>query len=249
MMLIITIYKKIKKIILSSNASLNRFEKIIANQGERLVPKSPDDPEVIRHKSSYHFFKSIILQDQKYLKSKKIRIVDLGCGVGHGCKTLSKLKNVEVIGVDMSAESIEYAKKNYSATNINYLQADLVKFIPNMHRYDYVVSRGVFEHLPRGLELARKSRWRYRLIFDVPYNELPGINQFHFIIKITEKDFLKFSNTELFYEDLDGIIYDQDTKPAQPNMIVCVASSSKMRKIKQNKIKFPLSAWQGQKLT
>ncbi|KKQ18773.1 MAG: hypothetical protein US31_C0002G0118 [Berkelbacteria bacterium GW2011_GWA1_36_9] len=247
-MKITIICKKIKKIISSLNKPLSRLEQRIANKGERLVPKSPSDPEVIRHQSSYNFFKKIILKDQKYLKFKKIGIIDLGCGVGYGCKILSELKNVKITGVDISAEAIEYSKKNYKASNINYCQTDLKKFIPNMPKYDYVVSRGVFEHMQKGLELAHKSAWHYRLIFDVPYNEPPKINQFHLITRITEKNFLKFSNVELFYQDLDGVIYDQDTKPTRPNMIICVASSSKMKKIKQNKIKFPLSSWQGKKL-
>lgn len=242
------IIKKVKKILLSLNNSPDCYERRIANKGERLVPKSSYDPEVIRHKSSYRFFKKIILYDQKYLKSRKISIIDLGCGVGFGCRTLSRLKNVEVTGVDISADAIEYAKKNYQAPNINYFQVDLVKFIPKMKKYDYVVSRGVFEHIPKGLELVRKSAWRMRLIFDVPYNESSGTNQFHLITKITEKDFAKCSRTELFYEDLEGVIYDKVSKPPWPNMIVCVMSSSKIRKIKQHKIQFPLAAWQGKKL-
>jgi hypothetical protein len=39
--------------------------------------------------------------------------------------------------------------------------------------FDYAVSRGVLEHMPDGLRLANGTRWRYRLLFDVPYDE-PG---------------------------------------------------------------------------
>lgn len=242
---IITIYNKIKRGFLIYCQPLSDWEKAISNEGERLVPKLASDPEVIRHKSSYIFFGKIIENDLPVLKNKKINIIDLGCGVGHGCFILSKLKNVKVMGVDNSLEAIKYAKKHYSAPNITYHHADLTKFIPKMTKYDYVVSRGVFEHISKGLALAQKSAYRYRLIFDVPYDEPEESNSFHLINKITEKNFKKYKNVTFFYEDLKGIIYNRETKPDSPNMIVCVDSSSIMKKLKfsQKDLKFPYSAW------
>ena len=242
---IIIIYNKIKRGFAIYCQPLSDWEDAISNEGERLVPKLASDPEVIRHKSSYMFFRKIIENDLSVLKHKKINIIDLGCGVGHGCLLLSKLKNVKVTGVDNSLEAIKYAQKHYSAANITYRQADLAKFISKMSKYDYVVSRGVFEHISGGLALAQKSAWRYRLIFDVPYDESKDSNPFHLITKITEKNFKKYKNITLFYEDLNGIIYDQETKSDSPNMIVCVASSSEIKKSKFNQkdLKFPYPAW------
>lgn len=239
---------KIKRYIVSQLNPLSYAEKKLANVGERLVPKTPSDPEVVRHKSSYLFFKKIIEGDRKHWKRRKIRILDLGCGVGHGCVTLSRIQGAEVTGIDNSREAILYAQKNFNRKNIKYAAADIADFLKKPQEYDYVVSRGVLEHIPRGLELARKSQWRFRLIFDVPYNEKPGPNPHHLITRITEKSLKNFLGKELFYEDLDGRIFNQATKPEHPNMILCVASAKTLPPVGSAKLKFPVAPWRGNRL-
>lgn len=227
---------------------LTAEEKRLFNKGERLIPKSVIDLEVIRHKSSYQFFYHIIFKDRKRIKNcTPLHIIDLGCGVGYGSKTLSTLRSSFVTGVDISEDVIKYAKIHFSQKNIDYQQVDLSKFISTMLEYDYVVSRGVLEHIVGGLKLARQTRWHDRLIFDVPYNEPSDINPHHLITKITEKHFAKFLHVELFYQDLSGIIYDQKTKPAKPNMIICIASRPGLPKV-DSYFKFPIKAWRGLKI-
>ena len=148
------------------------LEKAIYNAGERLIPGVTHDlAEVVRHRSSYVFFRKVIESDLAIIgeESKLVQIVDLGCGVGHGCHTLLKMPNSHIVGVDNSPESLEYARCNYAGSNITYQLADLGEFIPAMPEYDYVTSRGVFEHVPNGLQLALSTKWRYRLLFDVQY--------------------------------------------------------------------------------
>lgn len=229
--------------------TLTPLEEKIYNEGERLIPGVTHDIlEVIRHRSSYEFFRIIIERDLELLErsqnSHVFSIVDLGCGVGHGCLVLSGLKNSHITGVDISQESIEYAKYHYSADNITYQIADLTKFISKMPEYDYVVSRGVFEHIPNGLQLALSSRWHYRLLFDVPYNEPTGPNPHHLITGIREINFVNFTDAELFYQDSSGIIYDARHKPQKPNMIICVCTDPDFPKAGSIKIDFPLPAWQ-----
>lgn len=248
------ILAKIKKILILASRPLNFRERKIANNGERLVPKSTIDPEVIRHKSSYLFFKKIISQDQKEIsalhsaKRKKISILDLGCGVGHGCYTLSKIKNVEITGVDNSQEAIEYAEEHFSRKNIKYIVSDIASYVKIMPKYDYVISRGVLEHIRGGLTLARKSKWNLRLMFDVPYNEKAGPNPYHLITQIREESFRAFPAKELFYEDIEGNVFDKTNKPEAPNMILCVSSAKNMQNIKNYKIKFPIPSWKGKEL-
>lgn len=237
---------RIKKYIYFNLYPLNPTEKRIANGGERLVPKIALDPEVIRHKSSYAFFKRIIQSDVR--GKKKITILDLGCGVGHGCMTLSEIKNASVTGVDISEEAIEYATEKYQKPNIRYFRQDLINYLKTSPEFDYIVSRGVLEHIKGGLELAKKSRFKSRLIFDVPYNENSGPNPYHLITGIKEKNFDIFPRKELFFEDLSGNIYNLKNKPLKPNMIICVASSGKMPPLAQKKMKFPIPAWKGKKI-
>lgn len=221
---------------------LTDFEKIVYNDGERLIfGVSHDIDEDIRHRSSYIFFKKIIEFDMLTSLQEKMNIVDLGCGVGHGCKTLSELKNSKILGVDISKDGIEYALKHYYKDNIQYNQMDLVKFVENMKPFDYVISRGVLEHITDGLDVALKTKWTKRLIFDVPYKEDSSSNSHHIITNICEKSFEHFPNAEIFYQDLDGIIYNRLNKPSKPNMIICVCSSEDLQNI-ENFIEFPVSA-------
>jgi len=225
---------------------LTAIEEIIFNQGERLIPGVTHNlAELVRHKSSYQFFKTIIERDGKSLDrgGNLIRIADLGCGVGHGCETLAKPSNAEVWGMDCSGECMEYAQQHYSKGNIRYQQIDLEKFIPTMEEYHYVVSRGVFEHVSDGLNLALSSKFRFRLMFDVPYDEPDHSNPHHVLKRIREEHFSMVPQVELFYQDLEGIIYDSSEKPEKPNMIVCVRSHPDLPKISEMNISFPFAAW------
>jgi len=227
---------------------LTSLEKKIYNEGERLIPGVTHDmSEVIRHTSSYEFFRMVIENDLPLIEKTQelgtIHVIDLGCGVGHGCYTLAKLQKLNITGVDVSQESLEYARCHYSKDNISYQQKDLTHFIPEMPIYDYIVSRGVLEHIPNGLQLALSSKWRYRLLFDVPYDEAEGPNRHHQIIGIREEHFSSFPNAELFFQDLAGVIYDMKNKPAKSNMIMCVCSHPDLPKVSSLNIEFPLPAW------
>ncbi|MEW6573330.1 MAG: methyltransferase, partial [Bacillota bacterium] len=170
-----------------------------------------------------------------------VRVLDFGCGVGYGSAMIAQIPGVLVTGVDVSPQCIEYAQEHYPGAAIKHLviSEDFVRAMPE---YDYVVSRGVIEHIPNGLEVAVKMKWRNRLLFNVPYNEAPG-NPHHLLLGITEKDFAKFTDVEFFYEDLQGITYDAKTKPVSPNMITCVCSKPFLPRVGEMAISFPLPAW------
>jgi 2-polyprenyl-3-methyl-5-hydroxy-6-metoxy-1,4-benzoquinol methylase len=223
----------------------SKLEEKIYNEGERLIPGVTHGiRELIRHTSSYVFFKKVIELDMESgTVSKPVRIVDLGCGVGHGCYILSKIPGAQVLGVDISPESLEYARKYYSKKNISYQLADLKEFVSAMTEYDYVVSRGVMEHIPNGLHIISTAKWRHRLLFDVPYDE-PAGNPHHQLVGIRVKDFSEFPEAELFYEDLEGVVCDIYGKPSKPNMIMCVCCRPGLRKLlKNSRINFPVPAW------
>jgi len=200
-------------------ASMTEIEKLIWNEGERLIPGvSHNEDETKRHASSYKFFSELIEKDV-HTRSICPIILDLGCGVGHGCKMLSNMNGSVVIGVDNSGESLDYAREYYFAQNIKYKTADLREYIEDMKSHDYVVSRGVFEHIENGLELAKLVKFRHLFIFDVPYNE-GKVNPHHKVIGITEESLQSFEHADIYYEDLQGNITKE--KPEVPNMIMCV---------------------------
>ncbi|HBO69190.1 MAG TPA: class I SAM-dependent methyltransferase [Deltaproteobacteria bacterium] len=231
-----------------SGDGLTPLERTIYNEGERLIPGLTHGArEVVRHTSSYAFFRMVIEADLAFGKDIRgrggIGIVDLGCGVGHGCRTLSAIQEARITGVDVSPECIEYARSRYSADNVTYRAADLSGYIPGMPEFDYVVSRGVMEHLPEGLSLILGTRWRNRLLFDVPYDEPAEANVHHVLMGIREADLSGFADAELFYQDLDGVIYDAARKPYRPNMIACVCTRTGLPRVADIPLVFPVPAW------
>ena len=111
-----------------------------------------------------------------------------------------------------------------------------------MPPYDYVVSRGVLEHIPNGLQLGFLAKWSKRLILSVPYNEPQNVNPHHVLSGVREEGFSDI-DAELFYEDLNGITYDKNSKPPKPNMIICVCTHPTLPKIADTQISFPIPAW------
>jgi protein-L-isoaspartate O-methyltransferase len=217
----------------------------IYNDGERLIPgETHDILEVIRHKSSYKVFKKIIEADilnSPLMLNQKIKILDIGCGTGHGTFMLSDILGVEITAIDISKESIIYAEQNYGASNIKYIKSDLVSFIKKAEEYDYIVSRHALEHIEDGLNLALNLKCKKRLIVNVPFNEPEG-NIHHLVNCITEKDFESYQNKEFLYEGLDGVTNDTHSEKNPPNSIICISSNSDLKPIKQL-FNYPISAW------
>lgn len=222
---------------------MNKLQALMYNNGERLVPYvSHDDAELVRHRSSYAFFHAVISADiQRRLTtgcSSPISIVDLGFGTGYGCSILSGLPACQIWGIDIGRECELFARQYYPRANVKYLIADLAVFIPTMNRYDYVVSRGVMEHVPSGLDLIEKIKFHQRLMIDVPFDEAPG-NTHHVLTGITESAFSHMANVELFYEDLDGQIFNYANKPDKANMIMLVLSAPNLPKV-EDLLQFPI---------
>ena len=220
---------------------MNKLQSLIYNAGERLVPYvSHDEAELVRHRSSYAFFHAVISADliRQAGDDNKFRIVDLGFGSGYGCALLASLPGTLITGVDNRPECEIFARQYYQRPNVNYLIKDLRIFIPEAEPFDYVVSRGVLEHVPDGLSLIKHIKYRRRVMIDVPYDEAPG-NEHHILTGIKEDAFSDFANCELFYEDLEGRIFDQDRRPEKSNMIMVVMSSPDLPKV-QSLFAYPL---------
>lgn len=222
--------------------NLTELELRVWNQGERLIPgRTHNADEIRRHKSSYEFFRHIIINDLiKTPAEKPTTVLDLGFGCGFGCSILASILDVQVTGIDIGEECMEYAAANYNRPNIEYILADIATFLKGSRPFDYVVSRGVLEHIENGLDVVVDAKWTRRLMFDVPYAEPPGNNGHHLLTNITEKDFACWPDVEIFYEDIAGGIYSQELKPPKPNMIMGTFSRQGMRKV-SDMTNFPIA--------
>lgn len=73
-------------------------------------------------------------------------ILDFGCGTGSAIPYFKRYLNIKnILGVDISSRSIEIARKNHWAANIDFKTID--EFQPN-NSFDLVFTNGVFHHIP-----------------------------------------------------------------------------------------------------
>jgi len=92
-----------------------------------------------------------------HLHSKSIKnviapaILIAGCGTGqHSIGTASRFSDCQVTAVDLSLASLAYAKRKTTElgiTNIDYLQADILKLNNLEQEFDIIESVGVLHHL------------------------------------------------------------------------------------------------------
>jgi SAM-dependent methyltransferase len=217
------------------------LQAIVENEGERLIPGVTIAAECTRHYSSYRFFRDIIRHDvDKGLAEPPVRILDFGCGVGYGALALSRIPGALVTGADVALDCIYYANEAFFGPFVRYRLIS-PEFSEAGHPYDYIVSRGVLEHIPDGLNVALRMNWKKRLLIDVPYDEAPG-NPHHLIMGIKEDSFEGFGDYELFFEDLQGVIYEPRHKPPAPNMIACVCSDPALPRVEEMGFEYPIPA-------
>lgn len=76
-------------------------------------------------------------------------VLEIGCGIGTVTGLVGAYVNPgKVVAVDISPESIEIAKKTYSAkTNLEFMVSDMSDFSYD-HKFDFVLLPDVLEHIP-----------------------------------------------------------------------------------------------------
>jgi len=77
----------------------------------------------------------------------KADILDIGCGGGLLTNPLA-LKGHKVVGIDLSASSLEWAKKQDSTSTAKYLQANAEKLPFAAESFDVVCAMDLLEHVP-----------------------------------------------------------------------------------------------------
>ena len=79
-----------------------------------------------------------------------------GCGTGqHVITTASKYKNVRVYALDLSFNSLSYAKRKameLGIKNINFIQGDILNINALNKKFDLIESVGVLHHMENPLE-------------------------------------------------------------------------------------------------
>lgn len=145
---------------------------------ERLVPDQLSDDPIEQgmldlHVARYRFA-------ARFVKGR--RVVDLACGAGYGSAILAEAGARSVTGVDISEESIRYARERYGRPGIEFVQADGMSFAPQ-DGCEAVVSLETIEHVPDAERFVRRLAGFLppggMLIGSVPTTLSTDVNPYH----------------------------------------------------------------------
>lgn len=117
---------------------------------ERIIP---DDV----HEDDAAALASVALHRERYRfaadHARPGRLLDLACGVGYGTRLIADARPDldDLLGVDLSAEAVAYAQREYACARVRYEQGDAMVFgtvgDPSTS-FSTIVSLETIEHLP-----------------------------------------------------------------------------------------------------
>ena len=82
-------------------------------------------------------------------------VIELGCGIGVVTHLIRKtVTKGQIESVDISGESIEFAKDKIKDSNVSFYEADVTEYSPKLKQADFVTLFDVIEHIP--IELHEK---------------------------------------------------------------------------------------------
>lgn len=94
------------------------------------------DPKAIKRQAKWAGLKS------------GMRVADLGCGPGKTSFCLNEIAQPRgtTVGVDISKQRVNYAKSNYQASGLTFVQGDIREPMESLGRFDFIWIRFVLEH-------------------------------------------------------------------------------------------------------
>ena len=187
--------------------------------GERVVPGKVDPDLLNEHLCRYHF--ACPLVEGRFA-------LDVGCGTGYGTAVLARSAR-RVLALDVSAESVAFAKENYAAPNVDFLVSDCRQIPLGAETVDAAVCFEVIEHLAEQTSLLQEIRRVLRpdgvLVISTPNRiyyteERKETNPFH----VREFDFdeflafLKgsFSQVEMTFQNHVASLYVGNPRQQRP---------------------------------
>jgi len=105
--------------------------------GERVIPGQVNDDLWSEHVARYAFAR-------RYAQGA--RVLDAGCGTGYGSAELAQ-SAADVVGIDLSADAIEYAATNYPIPRLRFLESSCTSIPFPPESFELMVAFEVIEHL------------------------------------------------------------------------------------------------------
>ena len=191
---------------------------------ERLVPDQLDQRDTTGratlelHLARYRFAARLL---------RPGRVLDIACGVGYGARVLAAAgRDVEVLGVDLSAQAVEYARTHYAGPDIEFRVGDALAF-EDADGFDSIVSLETVEHVPDpGAFVARLGRLLRpggTLIASVPTTPSVDLNPHHL------HDFTERSFRDLVAGRAPGLAEVEALRQVQPLPVLPVLRRSETR--------------------
>ncbi|SDP63428.1 Methyltransferase domain-containing protein [Halobacillus aidingensis] len=180
---------------------------MLKDTGERIIPKEmdPTNKLLLEHIARYTF-------STPYVKG---RVLDIACGTGYGSVMVAKEKKKEVkemIGVDISSETIRYAIQNYYHPLLTFRQGDIMdpSLIKEIGTFDTILSFETIEHVKDDRAFIERMYKLLKpggtLVLSTPFGkgrDYPCGSPFHYF-QLTKEEFnelfTSFSNVEIFYQ-------------------------------------------------
>jgi GT2 family glycosyltransferase/ADP-heptose:LPS heptosyltransferase/2-polyprenyl-3-methyl-5-hydroxy-6-metoxy-1,4-benzoquinol methylase len=172
--------------------------------GERMIPECNEGQDIyLQHMTRYIFSK-------QFCQGKVV--LDIACGSGYGSKAILDSGAKNVIGVDISKETILYCKEKFTDNNIEFLQGSVEKIPLSNDSVDIVVSFETIEHVDAETqvkfleEVKRVMKSDGILIVSTPNSIVyPNGNKYH-LKELTPDEFQgilsdNFNNVQLFFQD------------------------------------------------
>ncbi len=169
---------------------------------------------------------------QKF-SSKDINILEVGCNRGYLLKVIKNHGYDNLVGIDLSGEDLELAKK--MNLNCELLKSDAFEYLSNnKSKFDIIIIKAVLEHIPKDkvedlIKLMHESlKSGGQLIIDVPNMDWFFATHERYMDFTHEVGFTKesldqvvrlyFSNYEIFTADnimVDNVFYNIRKKMAR----------------------------------
>jgi SAM-dependent methyltransferase len=132
---------------------------------ERIVPDETSTGIVALHLKRYRFA-------EPWCRGREV--LDAACGVGYGSADLGRSAQ-RVLGVDVDAAAIEYARERYGAPNVEFAVMDIGALALDDESFDAVCAFEAIEHVPDGeavlAEVARVLRPAGTFVVSTPCAE------------------------------------------------------------------------------
>jgi SAM-dependent methyltransferase len=114
---------------------------------ERIIPDETTPGIIALHLKRYAFA-------LPYVEAKEV--LDAACGVGYGTAHLAQ-KSSRVVGIDLDAETLAYARRRYAAPNVEFREMDASSLEFPDEAFDVVVSFETLEHIKEAEAAVREA--------------------------------------------------------------------------------------------